>query len=71
MLQKRLKILTSYNAPDPEPAGAVREAVALVERGWIDLSWLVTHRFRTAEAADAYRLYKGRTDGSLKVVVQV
>ncbi len=71
MLQKRLTVLTSYNASDPEPAGAVRDAVELVNRGWIDLTWLVTHRLPLADAAEAYRLYDQRSDDALKVVMQI
>ena len=71
MLSKRLTVLTSYNASDPEPAGAVRDAVGLVERGWTDLAWLVTHRLPLDEAAEAYRLYDQRSDDALKVVMQV
>ena len=71
MLRKRLTMLTSYNASDPEPAGSVREAVGLMQRGWIDLGWLVTHRLPLDDAAEAYRLYDQRSNGALKVVMQI
>lgn len=71
MMQKRLILMTSYNAGSEDPAGSVREAVALAEHGWIDLSWLVTHRLPFSEVARAFRLYAEREDGALKVVMEV
>jgi threonine dehydrogenase-like Zn-dependent dehydrogenase len=41
----------------------------LVEKGTIDPSFVVTHRFRLEEAPEAYRLFKSKDEGCVKVVL--
>ena len=53
------------------PAQPIQQAVDLKQLGPADLAWLVTHRFALSEAPKTYELYANRTDGVLKVVVEV
>ena len=47
----------------------MRRLMALVEHGRVDLTPLLTHRFRLEDIADAYELFGSRRDGVLKVAV--
>jgi threonine dehydrogenase-like Zn-dependent dehydrogenase len=48
----------------------MRRLMALVERGRIDLTPLLTHRFSLGDIPEAYRLFGERRDGVLKVAVR-
>ncbi|HLP06648.1 MAG TPA: zinc-dependent alcohol dehydrogenase [Opitutaceae bacterium] len=47
----------------------LRPLLELVERGRIDPSFVVTHRFPLSRAAEAYETFRDRTDGCIKVVL--
>ena len=46
-------------------------AIAMVADGLIDVDRLVTHRFPLERVAEAYELVASRSDGVMKVVVEV
>jgi threonine dehydrogenase-like Zn-dependent dehydrogenase len=48
----------------------MRPLLDRVQRGDIDPSFVITHRFPLEEAADAYALFSERRDGCIKVVLQ-
>jgi len=41
-----------------------------IERGEIDPSFVITHRLRLEEAPDAYRTFRDKKDGCVKVVLR-
>ena len=49
-------------------ARAIARAISLVERGLVDVSGLVTHRYPLAEVDEVFRVAAART--GLKVVVE-
>jgi L-iditol 2-dehydrogenase len=51
-------------------AGEMPEAIALAAAGRLRLAELVTHRFALEDFAEAYRVFTGRVDGALKVIVR-
>jgi threonine dehydrogenase-like Zn-dependent dehydrogenase len=40
-----------------------------VEQGDIDPSFVITHRFSLDEAPEAYRIFRDKEDGCIKVVL--
>lgn len=48
----------------------LRPLLSHVERGDIDPSFVITHRFPLEQAPDAYALFSERRDGCIKVVLQ-
>ncbi|MFN8544540.1 MAG: alcohol dehydrogenase family protein [Candidatus Binatia bacterium] len=52
------------------PITLIPPLLALVRSGRLDPAALITHRRPLADGADAYRLFAGRTDGCLKVVLK-
>ncbi|HLP00801.1 MAG TPA: zinc-dependent alcohol dehydrogenase [Opitutaceae bacterium] len=47
----------------------LRPLLEMVQRGRIDPSFVVTHRFPLSRAAEAYETFRDRTDGCIKVVL--
>ena len=47
----------------------MRRLIEMVRRGKLDLTPLLTHRFRLDQINDAYRLFGDRADGVMKVVI--
>jgi threonine dehydrogenase-like Zn-dependent dehydrogenase len=47
----------------------MRRLMTVVASGRVDLTPLVTHRFRLAQVADAYELFAAQRDGVLKVAI--
>jgi alcohol dehydrogenase len=47
----------------------MRRLMEMVRRGKLDLSPLLTHRFKLADINKAYALFGERRDGVMKVVV--
>jgi alcohol dehydrogenase len=41
----------------------------LIEAGKIDTTPLITHRYKLADIAEAYRLFENKLDGVIKVAV--
>jgi threonine dehydrogenase-like Zn-dependent dehydrogenase len=54
------------------PGGKERmgRLIAMVRSGRFDPTPLITHRFRLADIAEAYRIFSGRLDGVLKVAIR-
>ena len=46
-------------------------AIQMVERGWVDVAALVTHRFRLEQAGDAFALQADYRDGVIKSVIEL
>jgi threonine dehydrogenase-like Zn-dependent dehydrogenase len=42
----------------------------LIEEGTIDLSFLITHRIGLEEGPDAYKMFRYKQDGCVKVVIR-
>ena len=45
------------------------EVLSLIEKGLIDTTPLITHRFPLSEIDEAYRIFENREDGVIKVAV--
>ena len=55
-----------------EPGHAsTRLAVDLIDRGEIDVSHVLTHRYPFAAIAAAYELQRTRADGAIKIVIEM
>ena len=68
---KQLTLVGTVSATCESPARPIQQAVDLMRRGSTGLSWLLTHRLPLSEAAKGYELYAGRSDGVLKVLMDV
>jgi threonine dehydrogenase-like Zn-dependent dehydrogenase len=49
----------------------MRRLMAVIERGRVDLTPLLTHRVPLDRVADGYRLFGERRDGVMKVAVEM
>lgn len=47
----------------------MRRLMAVIESGRVDLSAMVTHRFKLDEIEAAYELFANQRDGVLKVAI--
>lgn len=47
----------------------MRRLIALIESGRVDLSAIVTHRFKLEEIEAAYELFANQRDGVFKVAI--
>ena len=63
-------IPTVSHATD-DPTAFIKKAVDLVEQGRIDISWLITHKMDFKEVQKAYDLYEQRSNGVIKVVINI
>ena len=45
------------------------EILRLIEEGKIDTTLLITHRFKLADVEEAYRIFKNRLDGVIKIAI--
>lgn len=70
-ISKQLRMIGTVSATCEEPAKPIQEAVDLQAKSRIDLSWLVTHRLKFKNAADAYELYANREDPLIKLVLEI
>ena len=70
-ISKQLTMIGTVSATCESPARPIQEAVDLLTKGKIDLSWLITHRFPFYEAPSAYEHYANRTAGLIKLVMEV
>jgi len=48
----------------------LRPLLALIEQGEIDPSFVITHRIALDDAPQAYRTFRDRKDGCIKVVMK-
>ncbi len=48
-----------------------KDILKLIERGKIDTTPLITHRFPLSEIEEAYRIFENRLDGVIKVAIEV
>ena len=64
-------IIPTVSSATEDPTEFIKKAVGLVEQGRLDVSWLVTHHFDFDDLQKAYDMYDQRSDGVIKVVMQV
>ena len=66
-------IISTSSNRTPDPTSAIRDLVALRERGWIDPAAMITHRmgFSAEEVNRAFDMYERREDNIVKVVISV
>jgi threonine dehydrogenase-like Zn-dependent dehydrogenase len=48
----------------------MKPLLAKIEAGEIDPSFVITHRLKLADAPDAYKTFRDKQDGCIKVVLQ-
>ena len=48
----------------------MRPLLERIEKGEIDLSFVITHRIQLAQAPEAYKKFRDKKDGCIKVVIQ-
>jgi L-iditol 2-dehydrogenase len=71
LMDKQLTLQPTASARTADPTRAIKEMVALRERGWIDPARLITHRLTFDEVQKAYDLYDKRQDNIIKVVMSL
>ena len=49
---------------------ACAEILSLIEKGLIDTTPLITHRYRLEEIEEAYRVFESRVEGVIKFAVE-
>ena len=69
LMRRQAIIIPNVSASTNDPTGCIKEAVALVHQGALDVSWLVTHRLPFSEAPKAYEMYEDYQDEIIKVVM--
>ncbi len=55
----------------PDPTGDINEVIALMDKGWIDPSQLITHDLTFDDVPKAYEMYSKQQDGIIKAVMAV
>ena len=70
-ISKQLTMIGTVSATCESPARPIQEAVDLLTKGKIDLSWMITHRFSFDEAPAAYEKYADRSEGLIKLVLDL
>ncbi len=71
IMRRQVTIITNVSSSSGDPTGCIKDAVALVEQGALDVSWLVTHRMPFDEAPRAYEMYESYQEEIIKVVLTV
>ena len=71
MMSKLPNIVVTVSSRTADPTQHIKECVDLVAQGRLDLSHLVTHRMPFEEVQRAYDMYNDKTDGVIKVVMDV
>ena len=71
LVRRMATIIPTISAASDDPSGDIKEAVALVADGKLDVDWMVTHRLTMADAPRAYQMYEDYSDQVLKVVMRV
>ncbi|MQG21097.1 MAG: zinc-binding dehydrogenase [SAR202 cluster bacterium] len=69
--RREIKIIPSRSAASTDPTQSIKEIVTLIEQGWIDLSWMITHQRNVSEVDEAYSMYANQTNDSLKIVMDI
>jgi alcohol dehydrogenase len=69
--RREIKIIPSRSASSPTPTKSIKELIILVEQGWVDLSWMITHQMNVTGVDQAYRTYASQTNDSLKIVMDM
>jgi len=70
-ISKQLTMIGTVSATCEDPARPIQEAVDILSKGKIDLSWLITHRFDFDDAPAAYNLYANQNDGLIKLILDI
>jgi 2-desacetyl-2-hydroxyethyl bacteriochlorophyllide A dehydrogenase len=70
-ISKQLTMIGTVSATCEDPARPIQEAIDILSKGKIDLSWMITHRFAFDEAPAAYDLYANRNDGLIKLILNI
>ena len=55
----------------PDPTGDINEVIALMDKGWIDPSRLITHHMTFDDVPQAFEMYSKQQDGIIKAVMAV
>lgn len=71
MMSKLPTILATVGARTADPTQHIKECVDLVTQGRLDLSHLVTHRLAFEDVQQAYDMYSDKTDGVIKVIMDI
>jgi threonine dehydrogenase-like Zn-dependent dehydrogenase len=71
MYNKLPTILVTNSRRSNDVVPSVQAAVDLAARGGVDLSYMVTHRYGFDDVDSAFRQFAGRTDGVLKVLIDL
>ncbi|MCH7705825.1 MAG: zinc-binding dehydrogenase, partial [Chloroflexi bacterium] len=71
MMSKLPTIVATIGARSGNPTQHIKECVDLVAQGRLDLSHLVTHRMTLDDVQKAYDMYSEKTDGIIKVIMDI
>lgn len=71
LMRRQAIIIPNVSGSTDNPTQCIKDAVALVEQGSLDVSWLVTHRMPFSEAPRAYEMYESYQEEIIKVVLTV
>ena len=71
MMTKLPTIIVTVGARTADPTKHIKECVDLVAQGRLDLSYMVTHRLGFDDVQKAYDMYSEKTDGVIKVVMEM
>ena len=70
-ISKQLRMVGTVSATCEAPARPIQEAVDLMGKQPVDLSWLITNRLDFKDAAVGYELYASRQDPLIKLVLEI
>ncbi|MDA1256380.1 MAG: zinc-binding dehydrogenase [Chloroflexi bacterium] len=70
-MRKEVKVIPTSSGGSENPTEAIRDMVALRDRGWFDPAVLTTHRVNWDGIPDAYEMYSHRRDNVIKVVMEI
>mgnify|MGYP000153238248 CR=1 FL=1 len=71
LMRRQPVIIANVSSSSDDPTSCIKDTVALVEQGALDVSWLVTHRMPFEEAPKAYEMYESYQEEIIKVVLTV
>ena len=70
-ISKQLTMIGTVSATCESPTRPIQEAVDLLSKKKIDLSWVITHRLPFDEAPKGYDLYANHYNGLIKLVLEI